>query len=159
VHHQVTLAMVRTSITRAVIAAAVVAGTPEVARADCFITTEGVAFGIYDVFATSPNDSIGTVRYRCNSRANVTIELDRGSAPTFATRRMSRGPERLFFNLFTDAARTRVWGNGTGGTGVYRRVNVPLNQNINLPVFGRIPAGQDVRGGQYAETITAIINF
>jgi spore coat protein U-like protein len=151
--------MVRSSIARALVAGAMLAATSSVAHAECFITTAGVAFGAYDVFATAPNDSTGTITYLCNSRANVTIELTRGSAPTFGTRRMRNGTEQLFFNLFVDAARTRIWGNGTGGTGVYRRNNVPLNQNISVPVFGRIPAGQDVRGGNYTETITAIINF
>jgi spore coat protein U-like protein len=33
------------------------------------------------------------------------------------------------------------------------------NQTMNLPIFGRMPTGQDVSVGIYSDTIIATINF
>jgi spore coat protein U-like protein len=30
---------------------------------------------------------------------------------------------------------------------------------VNVPVYGRIPALQDVSAGNYADTVVAVINF
>ena len=72
---------------------------------------------------------------------------------------MLNGSEPLNYNLYRDAARTAIWGDGTGGTQVYSDPRTPRNQNVTLTVYGRIPAGQDVSVGTYTNTVTATINF
>jgi spore coat protein U-like protein len=72
---------------------------------------------------------------------------------------MVKGAEALAYNLFTDAARTSVWGDGTSGTSVYSRANPPNNSNVNLTVYGQIPPGQDVSAGTFSDTVSATINF
>lgn len=78
-------------------------------------------------------------------------------AKQLATMRM--GSEILNYNLYRDSTRSTIWGDGTGGSQTYTRSNPPLNQNINVNVFGRIPAGQDVSAGSYGATVTATIFF
>jgi spore coat protein U-like protein len=56
-------------------------------------------------------------------------------------------------------ARAILWGDGTGGTQTYPQVLPPLNQDITVQVFGRIPAGQDVSAGVYTNTVTVTIFF
>jgi spore coat protein U-like protein len=126
----------------------------------CTISSTSVNFGNYNVFDGSALDSTGSITYRCNSRAsNITVALTRGGSSTFNPRRMFKGAEVLTYNLFQNAARTSVWGDGTSGTAVYSRANPPNNSNVNLTVYGRVPAGQDVSAGTFSDTVTAIINF
>jgi spore coat protein U-like protein len=73
---------------------------------------------------------------------------------------MLSSSNQLFYNLFLDAARTIVWGDGTGGTQFYFSQNPqPNNQNISVPIYGRMPALQDVKVGNYGDTITVTLNF
>jgi spore coat protein U-like protein len=126
----------------------------------CTISVTSVAFGSYDVFNVSATDSTGTISYRCNSKAtNISITLSRGSSSTFAPRTLTRGSETLTYNLFTNAARTTIWGDGTGGTSVYTNTNPPNNRAVNLTIYGRIPASQDVSSGNYTDTVAVTINF
>lgn len=131
-------------------------------EAACTITTSGIAFGAYNVFSVSPVTSTGTIRYRCGPQerfATIVVTLSTGQSGTYLARAMRAGPVSLLYNLYLDAALTTVWGNGTGGTLVYSRVNPPVNQNVDLTVFGSIPADQDVSAGTYSDTISAAINF
>jgi len=149
---------------RALTAIGVVAVTLWAARAGaagmCTISATAVTFGNYNVFNAAAVDSTGTVTYRCSGGAsNIAITLSKGTSATYSPRRMSRSGELLNYNLYTDAARSTVWGDGTAGTVVYSFAIPPNNSNVNVTVFGRIPAGQDVSAGSYSDTITATINF
>jgi spore coat protein U-like protein len=131
------------------------------AEAACTITTTAVSFGSYNVFAGSADDATGQITYRCtNPRPPlVTIHLDKGGSPSFSPRQMRRASETLNYNLYLDSTRSTIWGDGTGGTQRYSRANPPIFQNVNVSVFGRIPAGQDVSAGTYSATVTATIFF
>ena len=74
-------------------------------------------------------------------------------------RTLRKGSEVLQYNLYRNAARTTIWGDGTGGTSVYSLANPPNNSNVNLTIYGRIPAQQDVSAGNYSDTVSAVINF
>jgi spore coat protein U-like protein len=128
--------------------------------ASCTISVTSIAFGNYNVFTTTADDSTGTITYRCNSQAaNISIALSDGSSTTFSPRTMRKGTELLQYNLYRNAARTNIWGDGTGGTSVYTSANPPNNSNVNLTIYGRIPAQQDVSAGNYSDTVSAVINF
>ena len=131
------------------------------ADAVCSISATSIVFGTYDVLNPAPLDTNGSLIYRCEGRDhNIIISLDRGGSPSFATRRMLSGSNQLLYNLFLNAARTVIWGDGTGGTQfLFVRNPQPNNQDISVPIYGRIPALQDVKVGNYANTITATINF
>jgi spore coat protein U-like protein len=148
----------RLFITLCVVAGALWAS--DASAQSCTISATSVNFGNYNVFNGSSLDSTGTITYRCNAQAsNITVGLTRGASSTFTPRRMSKGVEVLTYNLFRNAARTNIWGDGTSGTAVYSRANPPNNSNVNLTVYGRIPAGQDVSAGTFSDTVTAVINF
>jgi spore coat protein U-like protein len=139
--------------------AAVLLAAP-VAEAACTITTTAINFGTYNVFQGTPDDADGQITFRCTTfEIFVRIELDRGGAPSFNPRQMRQGSEILTYNLYRDASRNTIWGDGSGGTQDYRQLFVPANQNINVPVYGRIPAGQDVSAGTYTNVVTATISF
>lgn len=148
---------------RLVMMLAVVIGTLYASDAhaqSCTISATSVNFGTYNVFNGSDVDSTGTVTYRCNGAAhNITVGLTQGASGTFNPREMQKGAEGLSYNLFLDASRTSVWGDGTSGTSMYSIGNPPNNTNVNLTVYGRVQAGQDVSAGSFSDTVTAVINF
>ena len=130
------------------------------AAPNCTISTTSASFGPYDVFSGTATDTTGSVTYQCTGSAIlIAITLSKGSSTTFSPRTLTSGSDTLNYNLYRDAARTTIWGDGTGGTQVYFNLFPPNGQNIVVTVFGRITAGQDVPAGSYADTVTAIINF
>jgi spore coat protein U-like protein len=130
------------------------------AQATCTISTMSVNFGNYNVFNAAAVDSTGRVTYRCNAAAaNISIGLSTGASSSYNPRRMYKGAEALGYNLYRNAARTTIWGDGSGGTSVYFRADPPNNSNVNVTVYGRLPAGQDVSAGSFSDTVTAVINF
>ena len=131
------------------------------AEAACTITTTAVNFGTYDVFSASADDATGLIRFRCTGppTPSVTIQLDKGGAPSFTPRQLRMGGEILNYTLYLDSTRTTIWGDGTGGSQAYVQANPPNGGNIDLTVYGRIPPGQDVSAGTYSSTVTATIFF
>jgi spore coat protein U domain-containing protein, fimbrial subunit CupE1/2/3/6 len=130
-------------------------------EAACSLTSTSMVFGTYDVLVTTPLDTTGSLIYRCSQRDhNIQITLDRGGAQSFETRRMVNGTEQLLYNLYLDAARTIIWGDGSGGTQVLFIGNPQSNnQDLSVPIFGRIPARQDRGIGTYTDTIIVTLNF
>lgn len=151
----------RRRLVAAAVALGVILALAGPAHAACTISTSPLTFGIYNVFASTPLDSTGSLTYRCTLPSIlIRVSLDRGGAPTFNPRRMLKGSEPLAYNLYLNAARTTIWGDGTGGTQQLRDVIPPnLGRNIVVPIYGRIPALQDVSAGTYSNTITATIQF
>lgn len=121
-----------------------------------------VAFGAYDVFDGSPTDSTGSITYQCTGVATsdtVTIDLDSGNATGFFPRELDKGVDTIDYNLYLDASRTTVWGDGTGGTGHYQLVEPPEGTPVAVTVYGRIPALQMSSAGTYTDTIVATVIF
>jgi spore coat protein U-like protein len=127
----------------------------------CSVSTSGaIRFGTYDVFATGALDTTGTVSYICDNKDHdIQITLSRGRSATYRPRVMTNGADQIAYNLYSDAAFTVVWGDLSEGTGVYTRHNPPNGRWIDLTVFARIPARQDVSVGTYTDSLVVEINF
>jgi spore coat protein U-like protein len=148
-------ALRRASTVLALAAAAALAPSRARGAPTCAFGVAGaLSFGVYDPLSTTPTDSSSTISYRCPKGQPVQIALDAGLAGSFAARALTLGGERLLYNLYLDAARTMVWGDGTGGSragpGV---VTHGAGGTTTVYVFGRVPAGQDVVAGTYGDTI------
>jgi spore coat protein U-like protein len=132
----------------------------------CNITSAGVSFGSYDVFASTENDQTGTVSIACGGNittaATLTVSLDKGANSSGLPNRnmkLASGSDLLSYNLYFDAARTQVWGDGTGGTVIWSTVG-GHNPTPTHTVFGKIPASQtSVSVGSYSDTVTMTLNF
>jgi len=130
----------------------------------CTVSATGVDFGSYNPVAVTDNDSSGTVRVRCSLvlalAGSYTIQLSRGSSPTYAQRTMTSGASTLHYNLYTSNARNQIWGDGTGGSlSVTNTFTALLGVDQTTTVYGRAPAGQNVAPGSYADTILVTIVF
>lgn len=129
------------------------------ARAACTIqATAGPAFGVYDPLAGTPLDAAGSVTYRCTPRKPA-VWLSPGSSGTYAARTLRSGANAIRYNLYLDAARTVVWGDGSGGTSVDVANPAPGNSTKSIPVYGRIPPQQDAAAGTYSDTIVVTFAF
>ena len=147
-------------LSRLLAAAAILLGSAASAEAACTLSATSVTFGTYDVFQTSPSDSTGTITFRCGtSDKDIRITISAGSSSTFTLRTLRQSSENLGYNLFSDAARTQVWGDGTGGTWTYFLHNPQNNREMVLTVYGRISAGQDAAVGTYADTVVVTLEY
>lgn len=67
--------------------------------------------------------------------------------------------DSLLYNVYLDAARTAIWGDGTQGSQIWVAPNPPVRTRINVPIYGRIPAGQNIGVGSYGDTLMITINY
>ena len=139
-----------------------VAPTSDARAATCgFTAVAGLSFGAYDVFGPTV-DAAGSLSYSCTGVLpgdTVVISLDIGSAPSFTPRQMQSGPYKLDYNIYLDATRISIWGDGTGGSVLYGPLVPPEALPVFVPIYGRIPSGQDARVGTYTDTIIVTMSF
>ena len=135
---------------------------PTAGRAACTVTANPLAFGVYPPFSGAATNSTGQVQVRCSGGFTgiYTIALNSGlnSGGSFASRKMASGANRLSYQLYRDAARTSVWGDGTGGTSI---VSTLCNNNCNdtATVYGSVPALQNVAPGAYVDTVIVTVTY
>ena len=132
------------------------------AGAACSVSATGVNFGAYDVFVATPYDSTGTVTVSCDQAPPVDVTIAIGPSGTsggFIPRQMrsTSSPDRLNYNLFVNAGRSTVWGDGAAGTSTVFLKNVKKNRPAFTTIYGRIPPGQDVSVGAYSDSLTVTI--
>lgn len=137
--------------------------TPVSARAVCEVrNVVGLNFLNYTSTSAVPLDAAGSITFRCTiiQLTPVTIDLSPGNSNNYVTRQM-HGPSssKLDYNLFLDAARLVVWGNGLGITSRYGPVLPLLGLDITVPIYGRVPAQQSVAAGAYSDTLVVTVNF
>lgn len=127
----------------------------------CTVTSAGVAFGTYYPMANTNLDSIGAITLDCDGSFRATLSLDTGSgagASFTSGRRMTTvGGETLLYNLYANASRTQVLGDGTGGS-----VNLQIRGKKiwTQAIWARIPGNQRLAfAGNYVDTIVVTISY
>jgi len=132
----------------------------------CTVSAVGVNFGIYNPLSGTPDTAMGTVTVTCTVTLidlfeSWTVALSAGNSSNYTSRSLANGSSILSYNLYTSAAYTNVWGNGSGSTSLVSG-NVTLavgTTQTNYTVYGRIPAGQDSAAGMYMDTIVVTLNY
>ena len=131
----------------------------------CTVSATPVSFGSYNVFNASPLDATGTITVHCTNLVslfvNYTVKLSKGLSSSYAPRQMANGANRLDYDLYTDATRLTVWGDGSAGTSFISNgfLVVLLGVTANHTVYGRVPALQNVAVGSYSDNITVTLTF
>jgi spore coat protein U-like protein len=149
--------MIRTLL----LALLVLAARPAAAGVCSVTSVAAVTFGTYDVFEAAPLSFAGSVTYECSDvdpSDRVVIEisgLGNGSGP----RSMVGASGSLSYQLYLDAARTMVWGNGAGASGTYGPVLPVDGSPVVVPIYGRVPARQNVAAGAYEDSLVVTLNF
>lgn len=135
----------------------------------CTISATAVSFGAYDALNPSPNDSQGSISYSCGTQngprdkprtpiTNIQIALSPGFSGSYE-RAMGGGSMPLSYNVYLDATRQTIWGDGSAGTDVLRHANPQNHETYTATIYGRIPAQQDIPPGSYFDSLVATILF
>ena len=140
------------------------------AAVSCSVSTPGLAFGAYDVFAASAVSGAGTVSVTCSTvpaasgTANYTISLSTGRSNSFVQRQMQGSGYTLNYNLYTSNTYSVVWGDGSGATstvkGTIKLTKANPSEMVNSTVYGQIPALQDTGvSPSYVDSITVTVSY
>ncbi|MEO9336528.1 spore coat U domain-containing protein [Mesorhizobium sp. SB112] len=128
-------------------------------NAECLINSAGdltfPATGVIDAAVDATSD----IAVQCTNGTDYDLGLDagQGAAATVATRQMTGpGAETVDYSLYTDPARSTVWGNtvtvdtvagtGTGTEQVYT-------------VYGQVPTQDTPTPGTYNDIITVTLTY
>lgn len=124
-----------------------------------------VAFGNYNPISATPVTATGVVSVTCSAlvifTASYVISMNAGNSGTLPNRYMLLSGVHLNYNLYTTAADTTVWGNGTVGTGTVSDsyTAIGLSETRTYNVFGLLPALQTVGVGTYTDTVTVTVTY
>ena len=135
------------------LAAALSLAAASPAFAACSVNPQGIGFGSYDSLAPTPLDGTGNINIACDTSTAFTVALGSG-AGSIGSRHMTSGASELGYNLYTGASRLVVWGDGFSGSTVSA-----TGTNVDLPVYGRVPARQNVPAASYADSVTVTVSF
>ena len=127
--------------------------------ANCTVSSSALAFGNVNPLGGNV-DAAGGITVTCTNGTgwSAAAGLGSGSGASFAARRMSQGANLLDYNLYTDAARSNVWGDGTGSTTVFSDTGTGLAQPV--VVYGRVPSGQPtVLPGGYSDSVLVTVTY
>lgn len=129
---------------------------PGLASAACTVGAGGMAFGPINPLAQAPVDSTGTIVVSCAESTPYSIALV-GALGGNGLYAMAGPGDSLFYGLYTDALRSLVWGDGTGGSQTVGGSADALGTTHT--VHGRVPAQPLARAGAYADIITVVVTF
>lgn len=148
------------------------------AWAGCSVSSSGLSFGLYQpmTFAgqlTSADVlSTGTISISCNnmpSPGSYTLALgasanSAGASDGISTRYLanSNAGANMAFNVYTDARRSIVWGNGSIGALVSGSLPIVTlgSYTDNVTVYGKIPAGQNtLNAGIFSGSVTVTLTY
>jgi spore coat protein U-like protein len=122
--------------------------------ASCTFGLVSVAFGNYDTLTNTSLDGAGSITVTCDTTDSYTVALSSGHG-TLLSRQLQSGENVLYYNLYTDALRSMVWGDGTSGTSLVSGSATSATYSI----YGLVPGGQNVAAGTYGDTITVTLSF
>ena len=137
-------------------------GVSATVTSNCVVSTTAVAFGNVDVTSGSNVDGTGGISVTCTSATGWSASADAGggTSATLATRQMVDGSSNLLnYVLYTDSARSSIWGDGTGGT-TATIDDTGTGSAQAKTIYARVPSGQtSLPAGSYADTVTVTVTY
>ena len=126
-------------------------------QAVCEVTASDLDFGNYSSQAGSPLRGTALLRATCTPNTTYDVGLDQGqSGATVNERKMMSRASSLNYQLYSDSARSAIWGNTTGTDTV---TGVGTGSVIGHNVYGSVPAAQSIPAGDYVDTITVRVYY
>ena len=127
----------------------------------CNVVTAALTFpGTTSADIASGNvDATGNVTVNCSTGATYAVSLNAGAGTgaTLASRKMAAGAQLLNYSIYSSAARTSVWGDGTAGSVTVAGTGSGADQSI--AAYGRIFSGQTVPAASYADTVNVTVVY
>lgn len=127
----------------------------------CQVSATVVSFGSFSPLTLDLVDSTGNITVNCTDVAGYSITLSAGNG-SYSQRSLLSGGHALDYNLYRDAARQQVWGDGISGGSYAVTLSSPVNgQNHVHTVYGRLPltAARGAPVGTYTDTIAIVIDY
>jgi spore coat protein U-like protein len=130
----------------------------------CSVAANPLLFGTYYPGNGGLNANT-TLLVRCSHGAAFTVAMNAGAGGgTLVQRLMAQGAARLQYNLYTSAARTTVWGDGSVSSAVVAGVGKGLasGEAITETIFGSLPdsaANQQLPPGLYTDTVLVTVSY
>ena len=130
---------------------------------NCTTSATPLGFGNY----TPGNGAVtanSTITVNCTKSTAYTVGLNPGSTAgdAFIQRLMTSGTNTLQYNLYTTAALTTVFGDGTGATGTDSGTGTGMANALTYTVFGQVPdnaTNQASLPAIYTDTITVTVSY
>lgn len=125
----------------------------------CNVNVHETSFGIYNTSSPHSVFAQSAIVIKCKYSITAIVKIDAGENSdglgNFFPRRMRSTKNTLDYNLYVDAACTKVWGNGASNT-YTQQTQVGQTQLI---VYGKIPEKQNVSAGNYTDRVTVIVEW
>lgn len=128
----------------------------------CQVTGSTLSFGgnLDPLQVTGPVDAATNLSVTCTNTTPYNVALSAGTNAggpgAFGARTMKSGTNSLPYQLYLDAGRTQVWGDGNA-SGTYSGTGSGSAQL--LTVYGRLPSLAGVAPGNYNDTVTVTITY
>lgn len=133
--------------------------------AACQVKAAVLSFGMYDILSVEDTEATAGFTISCNSvrapdSVPVQVLLSAGGSGNSSQRFMlgSVSGAVLYYNLYLNAARSTVFGDGSDGSGTLTN-SVNKSTPWTVTVYGRIPALQNVPIGTYTDSLTITILY
>lgn len=128
----------------------------------CSVSAATLNFGnsIDPTAAALPLDASSTMTVLCTATTPYSVALSAGTnaggSSNFGARAIKNGSYTLGYQLYTDALRSTVWGDGTASSVV---PGVGAGSNQTLTIYGRLPSLTGAAPGTYTDTVTVTITY
>ncbi|HSI55144.1 MAG: spore coat U domain-containing protein [Ramlibacter sp.] len=129
-------------------------------NAVCSVTASNLDFGVYATQTASPKQASTVLRATCTPGTTYQLGLNEGTtAGATVTQRklVSASNATLNYQLYSDSARSVIWGNTPGTDTVTGLPGTGLAQDYT--VFGSIPPSQAAPAEEFGDTITVRIYY
>ncbi len=127
-------------------------------EAQCLINSAStLSFGTQGVLSANV-DQTSTIQVQCTNTTPYNIGLDAGTGAgaTVATRKLTGGGAAINYSLYSDAARSSVWGTTIGSNTV---ASTGTGAAQSFTVYGRIPSQTTPAPATYTDTITVTVTY
>lgn len=117
-------------------------------------------FGTYLPLTGGALQQLMTFTVDCVPPETVTVSFSTGQSPLFDPRTMKFAPYTLNYNIFRNAGRTEIWGDGSGSTFTQSKTMTVGDRTLTVNVYGQVPGSQNVGASSpafYTDQITATI--
>lgn len=103
-------------------------------------------------------DATSTLSVQCTSTTpyNIGLNIGTGTGATVAVRKMTSGGATINYSLYSDAARSAVWGDTIGNNTV---ASTGTGAAQSFTIYGRVPPQGTPAPATYTDTITVTVTY
>lgn len=118
-----------------------------------------LSHSIYDPGSASDNDAQSSINIQCTNSTPLVISASGGTG-SIVQRQLASGGERLNYNLYTNSARTTIWGDGISGSSTIAAIGAGTANSVAVTIYSRIPKGQaNAAPGAYSDALTVTVSY